>query len=172
MRSPCLLPHGAAFVADDATIVGSVELGAGTSIWYGTVVRGDVAAIRIGRDTNVQDLCVIHPQHDEDIEIGDEVTVGHGVIIHCRTVGSRSLIGMGAILLPGARVGTQCLVGAGALVPMGMEIPDRSVVLGSPARVVRAVTDAEAAGFLDSVARYRELAVRHTEPGRDRPSRM
>lgn len=161
MRKPHLAPVGGAWVADDATVTGRVTLGAGVSVWYGCVVRADVAAISIGRDTNVQDLTVIHPQHDEDVEIGEEVTIGHGVIVHCRSVGSLSLLGMGSILLPGARIGSRCLVGAGALVPMNMIVPDGSLVLGSPAKVVRPVTEREVQGFRESVARYKDLVRQH-----------
>jgi carbonic anhydrase/acetyltransferase-like protein (isoleucine patch superfamily) len=161
MRLPHLHRLGDAFVADNATIVGEVELAPLVSVWYGCVVRGDVARIRIGRATNLQDLSVVHPQHDEDVTIGEEVTIGHGVMVHGRSIGSRSLIGMGAILLPGSRVGEGCIVGAGALVPMRMVIPDRTVVLGSPAKIVRAVTDAELKGFQESVERYLQLTRRH-----------
>lgn len=161
MRTPHLARLGEAFVADNATVVGRVTLGPGTSVWYGTILRADVAAITIGRDTNVQDLSVVHPQHDEDIEIGDEVTIGHGVMLHCRSIASRSLIGMGAILLPGARIGEECLVGAGALVPMGLVVPPRSVVLGTPARIVRPVTADERREFRESAERYRQLVRAH-----------
>jgi carbonic anhydrase/acetyltransferase-like protein (isoleucine patch superfamily) len=161
MRLPHLQRFGEAFVADNATIVGDVELAALVSVWYGCVVRGDVAAIKIGRATNLQDLAVVHPQHDEDVSIGEEVTIGHGVMVHGRSIGSRSLIGMGAILLPGSRIGEGCIVGAGALVPMRMVVPDRTVVLGSPAKIVRAVTDAELKGFQESVERYLGLTKRH-----------
>jgi carbonic anhydrase/acetyltransferase-like protein (isoleucine patch superfamily) len=165
LRQPCLLRVGEAFVADNATVVGAVRLDAGVSVWYGTVIRGDVAAIHIGRATNVQDLSVVHPQHDEDIEVGEEVTIGHGVMVHGRRVGRRSLIGMGAILLPGSVVGEECIVGAGALVTLRMHIPDRSVVMGAPARVVRAVSDRELAGLIESCRRYEELSRRHLREG-------
>ncbi len=156
-----MLRHGAAWVADDATIVGDVSLGPDANIWYGTVVRGDVAAISIGARTNLQDLTVVHPQHDEDVIVGEDCVVGHGVMLHCREVGDGCLVGMGSILLPGARVGAQCLVAAGALVPVGMQIPDRKVVMGSPARVVRDVRAEELVEFQSAVQRYLELAQQH-----------
>ena len=156
-----MLRHGAAWIADDATIVGDVTLGPDASIWYGTVVRGDVAAISIGARTNLQDLTVVHPQHDEDVIVGEDCVVGHGVMLHCREVGDGCLVGRGSILLPGARVGAQCLVAAGALVPVGMQIPARKVVMGSPARVVRDVRAEELVEFQSAVQRYLELAQQH-----------
>lgn len=167
MRVPHLRRHGSAFVADDATVVGRVTLAPGVSVWYGTVIRGDVASISIGRDTNVQDLTVVHPQHDEDVVVGEKVTIGHSALVHGRTVGDLCLIGMGAILLPGSRVGNCCIIGAGALVPIGMVVPDRSLVLGSPGRVVRQVTEKEVLGFQDIVDRYKGLVLDHL---REEPS--
>jgi carbonic anhydrase/acetyltransferase-like protein (isoleucine patch superfamily) len=158
-----MLRHGAAWVADDATIVGDVSLGPDANIWYGTVVRGDVAAISIGARTNLQDLTVVHPQHDEDVIVGEDCVVGHGVMLHCREVGNGCLIGMGSILLPGARVGAQCLVAAGSLIQVGMQVPDRKVVMGSPARVVRDVRDDELVEFQGAVRRYLELARQHLQ---------
>jgi carbonic anhydrase/acetyltransferase-like protein (isoleucine patch superfamily) len=160
-RSPRLIEVNGAWIADDATVCGDVTLGAGASIWYGVVVRADVAKIRIGARTNVQDLSVVHPQHDEDVEIGAEVTIGHGVMAHGRVIGDGSLIGIGAILLAGSRIGEQCLIGAGALIPVGKVIPPRSVVLGSPGRIVRQVTDADLKAFRENVERYADLARRH-----------
>jgi carbonic anhydrase/acetyltransferase-like protein (isoleucine patch superfamily) len=150
-----------AWVADDATVWGDVTLGRESSIWYGTVVRADVARIRIGARTNVQDLSVVHPQHDEDVEIGSDVTIGHGVAVHCRRVGDGTLVGIGAILLAGVEIGSECLIGAGALVPAGRVIPARSVVIGSPGKIVRQVTDADLRTFRENVARYVDLARRH-----------
>lgn len=161
MRHPHLTRYGDAHVADDATIVGDVTLGVDVNVWYGTVVRGDVAAISIGDRTNLQDLTVVHPQHDEDVIVGKDCVVGHGVMLHCREVGDGCLIGMGSILLPGARIGKQCLVAAGALVPVGMQVPDRKLVMGAPARIFRDVRDDEIAGFEESVQRYLSLAQEH-----------
>ncbi|MAB91378.1 MAG: gamma carbonic anhydrase family protein [Planctomycetes bacterium] len=161
MRQPHLLRLGDAYAADDATVVGDVTLGRETNIWYGAVIRGDVAAISIGARTNIQDLTVVHPQHDEDVFVGEDCVVGHGVMLHCREVGDGCLIGMGSILLPGARVGPQCLVAAGALVPVGMQVPARKVVMGSPARVVRDVRDEELVAFGAVVQRYLKLVQEH-----------
>lgn len=163
MRDPHLESVGETFIADNATIVGDVTLGEGVSVWYGTVIRGDVAPITIGRNTNVQDLCMIHPQHDEDVNVGAEVTVGHAAVIHCRTVEDRCLIGIKAILLPGSVIGEGSVVAAGALVPQGMIIPPRSLVVGMPGKIVRSVSDEEYAGLIDSAERYLGYARDHVE---------
>jgi len=161
MRTPHLHAQDQAFVADDATVVGDVSLGRDVSIWYGCVVRGDVAPIRIGSRTNIQDLSVVHPQHDEPVTIGEDCVVGHQVTLHCSDVGSRCLVGMGAILLPGARIGDRCLVAAGAIVPMGMEVPDGSMIMGQPARIIREVRDDELRTFDEAVERYLSLVREH-----------
>jgi carbonic anhydrase/acetyltransferase-like protein (isoleucine patch superfamily) len=160
-RQPRLIERGGAWIADDATIWGDVTLGREASVWYGSIVRADVAKIRIGARTNVQDLSLVHPQHDEDVEIGSEVTIGHNVMVHCREIGDGCLIGIGAILLAGVRIGPECLIGAGTLIPVGKTIPPRSVVVGSPGRVVRQVTEADLASFRENVLRYVALARRH-----------
>ena len=158
MRTPGLHLYGAAYVADNATIQGEVTLEEQCSVWYGTVIRGDVAPIHIGKQTNVQDLTVVHPQHDEDIRVGDRVVIGHNVMVHGRTIGNDCLIGMGAILLPGSHVGNHCIVGAGALVPTNMRIPDGQLVMGCPARIVREVREDDRLMIQDSVERYLDLA--------------
>ncbi len=152
------------FVAPSAVVIGDVEIGAGSSIWFHTVVRGDVHRIRIGARTNVQDACVLHVTGGRHpLDVGDDVSIGHRAVIHGCTVGHRVLVGMGAVVLDGARIGDDSLVGAGALVPEGVEFPPRSVLLGVPARRVREVTDAEVAriartrdDYLDLSRRYRE----------------
>lgn len=154
MRKPHLEAVEGAFVADNATVVGDVTLSEGVSVWYGTVIRGDVAPIAIGRNTNIQDLSVIHPQHDENVTIGEEVTVGHAAVVHCRTVEDRCLIGIKAILLPGSVIGEGSIIAAGALVPQGVIIPPRSLVVGVPGKVVRSVSDEEYAALIDSATRY------------------
>ena len=158
MRKPRLELHGGVFLADDCTVVGEVTLGRDASVWYGVVIRGDVAAIRIGDRTNVQDTAVIHPQHDEDVSIGEEVTIGHAAVVHGRVVESRCLIGIKSVLLPGSVIGEGSIVAAGALVPEGRIVPPRSLVVGMPARVVRAVTDDELAAIVDSARRYVDYA--------------
>lgn len=136
--------HPSVFVAEGARIVGDVEIGEGSSLWFNSVVRGDVNRIRIGARTNVQDLCILHVTHEHPCILGDEVTVGHHVTLHGATVGNGALIGMGAILLDGVEIGEECLVAAGALVPPGLKVPARSLVMGFPAKVVRPLSPAEA----------------------------
>lgn len=136
--------HPSAFIAETAVVIGDVEIGENSSVWYGTVIRGDVNYIRIGARTNIQDACVLHVSartHPTVLE--DEVTLGHRVTLHGCYVETGCLIGIGAIVMDGARVGRNSLVGAGALVTPGTEIPPRSLVLGSPARVRRELAEAE-----------------------------
>lgn len=133
-----------AFVAENATIVGDVEIGAESSVWFGAVVRGDVNYIRIGARTNVQDGTIIHvSSQTHPTVLEDEITLGHRVTLHGCYVERGSLIGIGAIVMDGARVGRNSLVGAGSLVTPNTQIPPRSLVLGSPARVRRELTDDE-----------------------------
>jgi carbonic anhydrase/acetyltransferase-like protein (isoleucine patch superfamily) len=150
--------HPTAFITDDAIVIGDVEVGEDASIWFGSIVRGDVNYIRIGARTNIQDATVIHVSsktHPTVLE--DEITVGHRVTLHGCHVESGCLIGIGAILMDGVRVGRQSLVGAGTLLTPGTQIPPRSLVIGSPGRVKRELTDDEIA-FLDrSWRNYTEL---------------
>jgi gamma-carbonic anhydrase len=147
--------HPTAFVDASAQVIGDVEIGAEASIWMNVVVRGDVNTIRIGRRSNVQDGTIVHVMHEtHPTRIGDEVTVGHGAIVHGCTIGDRVLIGMGATLLNGATVGSDSIVAARSLVTEGMTIPPRSLVMGSPARVKRSLTDEEVASILEYAANY------------------
>ncbi|MFO0583585.1 MAG: gamma carbonic anhydrase family protein [Anaeromyxobacter sp.] len=156
------------WLADDAVVVGDVELGRDASLWYGVVVRGDVNFVRIGARTNVQDLTVIHVSSGtHPTVLGEEVTVGHRAVLHGCTVQDRALVGIGAIVLDGAVVGEEAMVGAGALVPPGTIVPPRTLVLGAPARPKRALTPEEVAGLSRSAAHYVEYAARHrAEAGR------
>lgn len=154
--------HASAFVAKSAEVIGDVEIGEDSSIWFGSVVRGDVNYIRIGSRTNIQDLSVIHVSGGtHPTVLGDEITVGHRVLLHGCTVDDRCLIGMGAILMDGVHVGEECLVGAGSLLTPGTIVPSRSLVIGSPARVKRELTQDEVE-FLDrSWRNYTELKLRY-----------
>jgi carbonic anhydrase/acetyltransferase-like protein (isoleucine patch superfamily) len=144
-----------AWIAEGCTVVGDVELGPESSLWFGTVVRGDVHSIRIGARTNIQDLTVIHVTGGtHPTVVGDEVTVGHRAVLHGCTIHDRCLIGIGAIVLDGAVVGPEAMVGAGALVPPGMQVPPRTLVMGTPARVKRPLTDAEVASLRATADRY------------------
>jgi carbonic anhydrase/acetyltransferase-like protein (isoleucine patch superfamily) len=143
-----------AWVADSAQVVGAVELAENASVWFGAVIRGDTETIRIGRNSNIQDLSVLHADIGSPLTIGDNVTVGHQVMLHGCTIGDESLIGIGAVVLNGARIGRNCIVGAGALVTEGKEFPDGSLIVGAPAKVVRELTDAQKAGLKASAAHY------------------
>lgn len=151
-----------AFVEETAVVVGDVVLGAESSVWFLSVVRGDVNSIRIGSRTNIQDLCVLHVTHDtHPLIIGDEVTVGHHVVLHGCTIKDRVLVGMGAILMDGVVIGEECVIGAGALITEGTVVPPGSLVLGSPGRVKRSVTDEERAWIRQSAANYVRYASEH-----------
>jgi carbonic anhydrase/acetyltransferase-like protein (isoleucine patch superfamily) len=153
-------------LAPTAVVIGDVVIGEGSSIWFGTVVRGDVGWIRIGKRTNIQDLTVVHVTGGlANTTIGDEVTVGHRAILHGCTVEDGCLIGMGAIVMDEAVIGEGSLVGAGALVTPGTKVPPRSLVLGSPARVIRPLKDEEARMGREGAARYCELAAAYLASG-------
>ena len=152
MKTPDI--HPSAFIAPNATVLGDVTVGEQSSFFFGAVARSEFVPITIGNRTNVQDNCVLHTDVGVPMAIGDDVTVGHGAILHSCTVGNNSLIGMGAIVLNGAVIGENCIIAAGALVPQGMVIPDGSLALGSPAKVRRAVTDEEIAAIARSAAGY------------------
>lgn len=150
--------HDTVFVADDANIIGDVEIGEDASIWFGSVLRGDVNYIRVGARTNIQDQTIIHVSSKGLPTILEEnITVGHRVTLHACHVESGCLIGIGAIIMDGARIGHDSIVGAGTLVTPGTQIPPRSLVIGSPGRVKREVTDEEVAGLESSWRRYIEL---------------
>ncbi len=142
------------YIAPTATVVGDVTLGENVNIWYGAVLRGDSGAIFVGEGTNIQDGCVLH----EKTTIGSYCTIGHGAIVHGCTVGDRCLIGMGAIILNGAVLGDACIVGAGALVTGKTNAPAGSLLLGSPAKVVRELTQEEKDSLLPDAKHYIELA--------------
>ena len=148
----------AVLICEGARVSGDVTLGRGVSIWYNAVLRGDDGAITVGEDTNIQDCAVLH----EETAVGRGCTIGHGAVVHGCTVGDNVLIGMGAVVLNGARIGDDCIVGAGALVTGKMDAPAGSMILGSPAKVVRPLTEAEiesnrhsARGYLETAAAYR-----------------
>ena len=152
--------HTQAWVAPSAQVMGQVSVGAGASIWFGTVVRGDTERITIGTNSNIQDASVLHADAGQPLVIGERVTVGHQAMLHGCTVGDESLIGIGAIVLNGAKIGKNCLVGAGALVTEGKEFPDGSMILGSPAKVVRQLTPEQIEGLRQSAQHYKTNAQR------------
>ncbi len=142
------------WIAPDATLIGDVRLGRNASVWFQTVIRADNDAVIVGAETNIQDRCVLHVDPGVPLTLGQGVTVGHGVILHGCTVGDHSLIGINSVILNNARVGAHCLIGANSLVTEGQEIPDRSLVMGSPARVIRPVSEAQLDNAIRSAARY------------------
>jgi carbonic anhydrase/acetyltransferase-like protein (isoleucine patch superfamily) len=152
-----------AWVAESATVVGRVELGAGANVWYGAVLRGDNEWITIGARSNVQDGSVLHTDMGSPLSLGADVTVGHQVMLHGCTVGDNSLIGIQSVVMNGARIGRNCIVGAGSLVTEGKEFPDNSLIMGSPARAVKTLTDEQAAGLRLSAAHYVANAARHRD---------
>ncbi|HLT31807.1 MAG TPA: gamma carbonic anhydrase family protein [Myxococcaceae bacterium] len=151
-----------AWVAGSAEVIGDVVLGEGASVWYQSVLRGDVQPIRIGARTNIQDLSVVHvTSFTHPTTVGEDVTVGHRAILHGCTLGDRVLVGMGAIVMDGVVVGDDCIIGAGALLTPGTQVPPGSMVLGSPGRVKRPLTDEERQFLGLSAAHYVELARKH-----------
>jgi carbonic anhydrase/acetyltransferase-like protein (isoleucine patch superfamily) len=153
--------HGGAFIAHNATVVGDVSIGEESSIWFNAVVRGDVAPIRIGKRVNVQDNATVHCDTDVPNIIEDEVTIGHGAIVHGTHVGAGTLIGMGATLLSRTRIGKGCLIAAGAVVPPDLEVPDGMVVMGVPGKIVRPVKDDEIKYMRWLNPHYVELAMKY-----------
>ncbi len=157
----------AAFVAESAVVVGMVFLGRDSSIWYGAVLRGDLKEIRIGERTNIQDGAILHVTHELGVEIREDVTVGHGAILHGCLIEKECLIGMGAIVLDGAHVGEGSVIAAGSLVPEGRVVPEGSLLMGTPARIVRKVTTEERDRIRNLAKSYVTLAKQH-EKGLDR----
>jgi carbonic anhydrase/acetyltransferase-like protein (isoleucine patch superfamily) len=143
-----------AWVADSAQVMGEVELGDNASVWFGSVVRGDCDAIRIGRNSNIQDLSMLHADFGVPLVIGDNVTVGHQVTLHGCTIGDNTLIGIQAVVLNKARIGRNCIVAAGAVVTEGKEFPDNSMIMGIPAKVVRTLDEESARKLAESAQHY------------------
>lgn len=149
------------FVAHTATVVGDVVLGNDVGVWFGAVIRGDNERITVGNGTNVQDCCVLHTDPGCPLNIGDNVTIGHKAMLHGCTIGNWALIGINAVVLNNARIGESCLIGANTLITDGKEIPDNSLVVGSPGRVIRKLNDSEIdmlkrfnRSYIDKISRY------------------
>ncbi|MBC3421511.1 MULTISPECIES: gamma carbonic anhydrase family protein [unclassified Pseudomonas] len=159
--------HPSSWAAPTATLIGKVRLQARASVWFGAVLRGDIELIDIGEDSNVQDGTVMHTDMGSPLTLGKGVTIGHNAMLHGCSVGDYSLVGINAVILNGARIGKHCIIGANALIPEGKEIPDGSLVMGSPGKVVRELTEqqkrmleASAAHYVHNAERYaRELVV-------------
>lgn len=165
MAYPLRESNDQVLIAPGAAVVGRVKLGRGVSVWYNAVIRGDQGPILIGENTNVQECAVIH----DTTTIGAGCTIGHGAIVHGCTVGDNTLIGMGAVIVSGARIGRDCIVGAGALVTGKMDVPDGSLVLGNPGKVVRPLTEAEIESNRDSMEEYLEMTRWYHQGGREWP---
>src|SRR5262245_55914769 len=153
----------AAFVAANATVLGDVKLGPHSSVWYGCVLRGDINSIVIGEGTNIQDLTMVHLADDYGVKVGKYCTIGHSAIIHACEIGDECLIGMGATILDGAKIGDRCIVGANALVTQRFEAPPGSMILGSPAKVFRPLTEKEQGGIRHWAEKYLEVAAAHSK---------
>ena len=141
-------------ICEGAVVVGDVRLAKGVNIWYNAVLRGDEGSITVGENTNIQDGAIMH----EETVVGAGCTIGHNAIVHACTIGDNTLVGMGAIVLNGAKIGNNCIIGAGALVTGKMDAPDGSMILGSPAKVVRPLTEAEIEGNRESMRGYLHVA--------------
>lgn len=149
------------YIMESAEVVGDVTIGKDSSVWSHAVIRGDDSTIRIGRNSNIQDMCVIHTEHDIPIEIGDNVTIGHSAIVHCRRIGSNCIIGMGAMLLDNAEIGEYCIVAAGAVVTEGQIVPSKSLVMGVPGKVVRDLGESDIQRIEKAARDYHRLSQEH-----------
>lgn len=154
--SPTTPREGRYWIAPNATVIGRVEVGEDASVWFGAVVRGDLDVIRIGQGSNIQDGAVLHTDPGLPLTLGTNCTVGHMAMVHGCSVGAGSLIGIGAIVLNGAVIGEECLVGAGTLVPEGKSYPPRSLILGTPGRVVRQLGEEDVARLRKTAAGYQQ----------------
>jgi len=159
--------HDHRYIADTARVMGEVELGTDVSVWYGALIRGDVAKIIIGQGTNIQDNATVHCDHGKPNIIGKHVTIGHNAVVHGQSIGDGSLIGMHATVLGGTTIGKNCLIAAGAVVPPGLEVPDGSVVMGVPGKVRRDTTDQEKEYLQFLPPHYVKLAQRHCREPND-----
>ena len=158
-KTPCI--HGSCFVAENAVVIGDVTLLEDASVWYGAVIRGDSAAITIGRGSNVQDCAVLHCDEGFDMTLGENVTIGHSAVVHGAQVGDNVVVGMHATLLNGCVIGANSIIGAGALVREGQVSPENSLVVGVPAKVIRTVSEAQIEGNRENAEHYIQLAKIH-----------
>jgi carbonic anhydrase/acetyltransferase-like protein (isoleucine patch superfamily) len=162
---PLMHQVGDFYVADTATVTGDIVCGPGVNLWFGVIIRGDLARITLGAAVNLQDGVIVHTDTDAPQDIDEGVVVGHGAILHGKRIGADTLIGMRATLLSGCEIGEECLIAAGTLIPEGRRIPPRSVVMGAPGKVIRAVTDAEVEHTRSINVRYQEMAKKYAAGG-------
>lgn len=151
------------YVASSADVLGDIHMQENVSIWFRSVLRAEEAPITIGKGTNIQDACVVHTDEGFPVVIGEDVTVGHGAIIHGCQIGDNSLIGMGAIVLNGAKIGKNCVIGAGTLVTAGKDVPDGYMAFGNPMKIRRELTEDEIQGNRKSAAHYQKLAEKYAK---------
>ncbi|MDQ0023328.1 carbonic anhydrase/acetyltransferase-like protein (isoleucine patch superfamily) [Variovorax paradoxus] len=152
-----------AWVADSAEVIGNVQLGENASVWFGAVLRGDNETMTIGRNSNVQDMSMLHSDPGSPLTIGENVTIGHQVMLHGCTIGDNSLIGIQAVVLNNAKIGRNSIVGAGSVVTEGKEFPDNSLIFGSPAKVMRTISDEDAARLRHGSDHYVNNAIRYAK---------
>lgn len=153
--------HPSVFIAPGAMVIGAVNIQDQASIWYNAVVRGDADSIFIGKKTNIQDCCVLHQDKGFPLQVGENVTVGHGTILHGCSIGNNCIVGMGSIVLNGAKIGEGSIIGAGTLVKEGQEIPPGSLAVGSPARIIRSLTEEEKEKIIHSAQHYYQMAQKY-----------
>ena len=149
------------FIAPTAAVIGDVELGKGSSVWFGATVRGDLQPIKIGEYCNIQDNATVHIMGDSVTEIGNYVTIGHNSLVHCRRIGDNCLIGMGSIILGYSEIGENCIIGAGTLLTQYKKIPRNSLIYGNPAKIIRALRDDEIEAVKNSTIDYHKLAMKY-----------
>ena len=152
--------HETAWIADDANVIGNVELKEGSSVWFCTTIRGDNETVVVGKGTNIQENTVMHTDIGFPLMIGENCTIGHKAILHGCEIGNNTLIGMGSVILNGAKIGNNCLIGAGALITENKVIPDRSLVLGAPGKIIRQLDDAAVVRLTESAFHYQKNAAR------------
>ena len=155
--------HPTAFIAPTATVVGDVEIGAGSSVWFSAVVRGDFQPITIGQNTNIQENATIHVMRDVPVCIGDNVLIGHNAVVHCSRIGAGTLIGMGSIIMGYSEIGENVVIGAGTFLPQHKKIPSNSLVFGNPAQIVRALRDDEIEALRAAAENYADLGAEYKQ---------
>ncbi len=155
--------HESCFIAENVAIIGNVEIAENSNIWYGTVLRGDMDCLKVGKNTNIQDNSTVHNDHNTPTKIGDNVTIGHNSIIHGCTIGNNVLIGMGSIILNNSEIGENTIIGAGSLVTQGKKIPSGVLCMGSPAKVVRELTKEEIEHIKKSAEIYVQMGMDHKQ---------
>ena len=153
------------FIAPSSEIIGNVEIGAGSSVWFSASVRADINFVKIGKNVSIQDNCSVHCSAKDPVEIADDVVIGHNAIIHGTKIGSNTMIGMGAILLSGSKIGKNCIIGAGSVITEGKEIPDNSVAYGAPAKVVKEATPEHIERIKRNVDEYSKLNAQYMQKG-------